>query len=177
MLTLNEILALSSVQQGDGLDQIPRVPGVYAIVNRYTRRVYVGCGESIRGRCYSHLRAMKQALVPNGRMRRDLQLYGLEHFFSVALECGDALEANGGKSCLGAREYAWIVHLDAHREMTGYNLYLGSEFTKGAKLRDRERKLLRRCRGYTLLDGVDINDPIPDILLDHWVREPLVTKR
>ncbi len=174
-MTLQELIALRSVQAGHGLDNIPRLPGIYVVINRFTGRGYVGSAKNLRARCPGHINSLRRGYSASGRIRRDLMLYGAEHFDCVVLETFPTLEAAGDTEGLRASENEWIEKLGTHRESTGYNSMLHREWTKGAALRDRERKLSRRNRYF--LDGVDIYDPISDVLLDSWTRDPRVTER
>lgn len=176
-MTLQELFDCRSIQTGNGLDAVPRAPGIYAVVNRLTRRAYVGNARNLKMRCYGHLNGFKRGQTIHGLIRRDLELHGPEHFACVALQAFASLEEAGGDHGLAVCENEWIVQLGTHRETVGYNAMLYREWTKGASLRDRERKLLRRKRSYVLLDGVDLYDPIADVLLDSWTRDPRVTER
>lgn len=176
-MTLQELIALRSVQTGDGLDSTPRLPGIYVVINRLTGRGYVGSAQNLRARCRGHLSTLRRGYTTNGLMRRDLQLHGAEHFDCVVLETFPSLEAAGGKEGLVISENEWIVRLGTHRESLGYNALLYGQWTKGASLRDRERKLKHNDRSYCLLHSVDLYDPIADVLLDSWTREPRVTER
>lgn len=176
-MILQELFDCHSIQTENGLDAVPRAPGIYAVVNRLTRRAYVGNARNLWVRCYGHLNGFKRGQTGNGLIRRDLELHGPEHFACVTLEAFSSLHEAGGAQGLAVSENEWIVRLGTHRETVGYNAMLYREWTKGASFRDRERKLLRRRRNYVLLDGVDLYDPIADVLLDSWTRDPRVTER
>lgn len=165
-----------AAQQGNGLDTISALPGIYAVFNRHTGRTYVGSAINLLARCRGHISGLKRGLTLSGPMRRDLQLYGTAHFVCIALETFASLEEAGGQDGLGYSEVVWIRRLGTYREDVGYNSMLGVEWTKGARLRDRERKLIRSSR-YFLLAGVDLYDPIESVLLQTWAPEPRVTER
>lgn len=169
-MTLDELFNLPSILSGNGLIFIPRLPGVYAVINRHTKRAYVGSAINMRSRCSAHLSGLKRNDVTNGAIRRDLQKFGLEHFACVALDVFSSMEEAGGDYGLGAREFQRIRELGTHIEINGYNSQVGCEWSKPASFRDRERKLIRG-RSYTLLDGVDLYDPISEILLNGWLRD------
>lgn len=169
-MTLTEIFCLPHIQANNGLAMIPKLPGVYALVNRHTKRAYVGSANNLRKRCSEHIRGLKSGIATNGVIRRDLRKYGYEHFACVALDTFASLEEAGHDYGLGAREVARIEELGTYHENIGYNSIVGCEWSKGACFRDRERKLIRGG-SYFLLDGVDLYDPISDILLNSWMRD------
>ena len=166
----HELLNMCGALHGDGRDSIPPLPGVYALVNRMTHRVYVGSAWNLRQRCHGHMSGLRRGQA-NGLIRRDLHLHGGEHFVCIVLESFASDADAGGPYGLGACENAWILRLDAHLEQTGYNSMIYNDWTKGASFRDRERKLLR-WRSYELLDDVDLYDPISEVLLGSWTRDP-----
>jgi len=176
-MTLQEFITTHGVESGDGLSSIPPLPGIYLVFNRLTGRGYVGSALNLRARCSGHISGLKRGQTNNGLLRRDLEKYGPEHFACFALETFPTKEAAGGRRALVHLENSWILELGTDRESVGYNAMVNGEWTKGATLRDRERKLMRRRPGYYLLDGVDLYDPIADILLDSWTREPRLFER
>lgn len=177
-MNLEEVFVLSDAVRCDGgLSAVPKLPGVYEVVNRLTRRVYVGSSANLRIRCGAHIGGLMRGQTYNGLIGRDLALYGPDWFVCIALETFSSNAEAGGKRGLSKREDDWIAHLGTHQESVGYNAMHKRVWTKGASLRDRERKLLRRRRSYVLLDGVDLYDPISDVLLNSWTREPRITER
>lgn len=175
-MTLSELFANCSVLQGDGLDTIPRLPGIYAVVNIHTRRVYVGSARNMLARCRSHIYGLRAGETSNGLIRRDLKLFGHTHFVCIALQNFSSELEPDFLWNLRATEYEWIFNLGTHHEAQGYNAMLYNEWTKGACLRDRERKLCRSS-SYYLLDGVDLYDPIMPTLLDSWTRDSRLCDR
>lgn len=170
-MTPLEFLSIRIKKSGDGLDDFPQGPGVYAVINRLTGRVYVGSAKRIYARCRGHINGLKRGETYSSLMRRDLVLNGAEHFTCVVLQVFDSIDQAGGMKGLGEFENDWIYRLGAYQESVGYNAKIFGVWTKAASLRDRERKLLRRSN-YALLDGVDLDDPIDDELAASWIPTP-----
>lgn len=177
-MTLKDLFDRCAVMQGNGLDAIPPLPGVYVILNMYTKRAYVGSARNTRTRCRSHINGIRMGLTYNGLLRRDLKLFGPFHFVCFVLESFSSESESDPDFLwnLRAAENEWIFNLGTHHEFQGYNAMLYNEWTKGACLRDRERKLCRSS-SYYLLDGIDLYDPINPIFLDSWTRDPRVCDR
>ncbi len=106
----------------------------------------------------------------NMRMRRDGDRHGPDRWTYFALAVIDATDVTNLARQLDQLEVFWVVQFQAHDEMHGYVSEAGHCRTRGARFRDRERKLLRPSSGkYELLPGIDINDPISTLLLSAWV--------
>lgn len=153
-----------------GIAQLPDGSGIYAMLNRVTRLVNVGQSENIRNRCVLHRNQLMAGTASNLRMRRDAVRYGGDVYFYFALELVGAPLTTNLKAVLNRRELWWVVQLQAHDERYGYVSEAGHCRTRGARFRDRERKLIRvNSRGYCLLPGVDLYDAIHPGLLASWV--------
>jgi hypothetical protein len=156
--------------QVTGISQLPVGAGIYGMLNRATRMLNVGQSENIRQRCVLHRNQLMAGTAPNLRMRRDADRYGGDVYFYFALELVGATLSTNLKAELNRRELWWVVQLQAHDERYGYVSEAGHCRTKGARFRDRERKLVRPGSDkYRFLVGVDIYDPIDVGLLDTWV--------
>lgn len=153
----------------DGIDLLPRKPGIYGMWNRATRLWNVGQSDNIYTRCLGHRSQIKAGAAANMRIRRDALLSGADSFFYLTLE----LVAEGSKTLqrdLKLLEVWWAVQLQAHDERYGYNAEAGGHRTPAARFRDRERKLMRRnSEKYQLLPGTDLYQPINPVLLSSWV--------
>lgn len=95
-----------------------RIPwaGVYAIENTITRRVYVGMSANVEKRLHEHAQDMKRGLTNHRRMRPDLKAHGFSSFHFVVLERTFEIQK------LDALELLWATRLQAHGELTGYNV-------------------------------------------------------
>jgi group I intron endonuclease len=176
-MTLQELIALHGDAPGAGLEAIPRVPGIYLVFNRLTGRGYVGSALNLRTRCQGHINGLKRGQTYNGLMRRDLEKHGPDGFACCVLETFPSTDETDRSKDLVWLENAWILELGTDRESVGYNALVNGEWTKGATFRDRERKLMRKLERYCLIKGVDLYDPIADILLNSWTREPRLFER
>ncbi len=160
----------------NGLDILPTKPGIYIIMNIVNRRCYVGSAEIVRKRCKGHYSQLKKGYSNSGVLRRDLQKHGAAAFVFICPQNFESIEEAYQHPGLGHYENDWILRLQSHIEGRGYNCFLGNRWTKGAALRDRERKLIR-YRSYYLLDGVDLYDPINEQLVESFYREPYISER
>lgn len=114
-----------------------------------------------------HCSDMADGLSNSGCLRRDMTLMGADSFciFPVAILPLDHTPAGYG---LGLLEQEWITLLRADEEGLGYNQISQGWWTHGARMRDTERKYIRRGH-YALLPGVDLYDPINRSMLATWV--------
>lgn len=104
------------------------------------------------------------------RMRRDAERFGADVYFYHALILLEVSENMNIDAELNMLEVRWAVQLQVHIEQYGYISSAGGYITRGARFRDRERKLMRpNSRKYQLLPGVDLYDPIHPALLAAWV--------
>lgn len=154
----------------DGIDLLPASPGLYCIMNRVNGRRYVGqASTNIYKRCLQHRSELRNGLSSNFLLRRDSVVHGGDAFFFFALRI-DAIAGSEKKSQLNKIEIWFAVQFRTHDERYGYSLEVGHHRTRGARFRDRERKLMRpNSEKYTLLPGVDMYDPIDSALLASWV--------
>ena len=153
----------------DGIELLPQAAGIYGMWNRATLMWNVGQSENIHARCLSHRFQMRAGNAGNQRIRRDVDRYGADSFFFMALELAASEVGVARVRELNRLEAWWVVQLKAHDERYGYNAEAGGLRTKGARFRDRERKLMRCSSGkYELLPGVNLYDPIDMTLLSTW---------
>jgi hypothetical protein len=155
----------------DGIELLPNHPGVYLILNTANGLRYVGCASrSIKRRALSHRNELRRCVPSNMLMRRDVKKHGVEAFIFLALETPPILDGVRGLHQLGRLETDWVTRMRSHDEQCGYNSESGHIRTPSALLRDTERRQLGLPRGYRLLPGVDLYDPIAPILSESWMR-------
>lgn len=155
------------ISWSDNLALMPKKPGVYVVMNRKNRRCYVGAAENLHVRASQHWTQIRQGTCGNMPLRRDVIKYGASNFFIFAVAVVENLEEAESFGGLAHMEWQWTLLFNAHDEATGYNCALVAGYTRAARFRDRERKMLR-YGGYVLLAGVDLYDPIDKQLLDTW---------
>lgn len=152
----------------DGWDQVTsQSAGVYVIMNWVNGRCYVGSSLKLRARMLQHCSDMADGLSNSGSLRRDMNHMGADSFwvFPVVMLSPDHPRLN---HALGILEQEWISHLQADEEALGYNQISNGWRTHGARMRDTERKYMRRGN-YALLPSVDLYDPINRSILATWV--------
>ena len=139
----------------DGMDLLPRTPGIYLILNRCTGRIYVGQSTSVRARCTQHRSELKAGTHTNHRMRLDAARHGSESFCFVPVSA--------------ASEAMAIAALGAADSTQGYNRTDGTRWTAETSLRRLETRLARRGR-YEFLPWVDQDLPLHAGLVGSWLR-------
>src|SRR5665647_93242 len=166
----SDIDAVFRTPPSDGINFLPKKAGIYAMLNRVTRMVNIGQARNLRWRCALHRSQLRAGTETNLRMRRDAKRYGADVYFYYVLEVLEIGPDTNVKRELNKLEIWWAVQLQAHDERYGYISEAGHHRTRGARFRDRERKLMRRnSEKYELLPGVDMYDPIDPVLLASWV--------
>lgn len=160
----------------NGINLLPLGPGIYIIINIVNRRCYVGYSINVRKRCQSHFSSFLRGYSTNGVFEKDFKIHGAAAFVFLCPQTFSAPDDNNLRRSLRSAEVDWILRLQSHIEGRGYNSSLGNRFAKGAKLRDRERKLLRH-NSYSLLNGVDLYDPINEKFVESYIREPYITEK
>lgn len=160
----------------NGIHLLPPKSGIYTIINIVNRRCYVGYAINVRKRCQTHLSLILQGRSNNGVLEREIKIHGAAAFAFLCPQTIESLDNTQLVRDLKSAEVDWILRLQSHIEGRGYNSIVGNQWTKGAKLRDRERKLIRH-KSYSLLDGVDLYDPISEKLVESYVREPYAWER
>ncbi len=154
----------------DGVNFLPESPGIYAMLNRVTRRLNIGQAVNVRRRCVLHRSQLRAGTCPNLRMRLDAERYGPDVYFYWVLELLEVDPETRIKSTLDKREIFWVRELGAHDERYGYVSEAGHCRTRGARFRDREQKLMRwNSDKYELLPEVQLYDPINALLLATWI--------
>ena len=162
--------AIFSSPLDNGIDLLPRAAGVYGMWNRATRMWNVGQSADVHKRCLGHAKQLQARKASNHRIQRDIDRHGADAFFYMVLELAIETDPKTRQRELNQLEIWWVVQLRAHDERFGYNADAGGLRTRGARFRDRERKLMRLNSGkYELLPGVDPYDPIKPELLASWI--------
>jgi len=154
----------------DGVDFLPKGPGIYCMLNRVTRLVNIGQSKKIRQRCQLHRSQIRAGIASNLRIRRDVEKYGADLFFYFALKEVVVKPGENLTHKLDGCELWWVRQFQACDERYGYNAEAGHCRTVGSKFRDREKKLMRyNSDKYCLLPGVDLYDSIDHALLASWL--------
>lgn len=154
----------------DGIDQLAAKPGIYAVLNRVTRKMNVGQSMNMKHRCVLHRSQIRAGGAANMRMRLDTERNGDDCWFYFALQELETAKGRNVSRELDLREIWWAIQLQVHDEDFGYLSEAGHCRTLGAKFRDRERKLMRpNSEKYQLLPGIHVNDPISRVLLSAWI--------
>lgn len=153
----------------DGVEFLPKVPGIYAIYDRSRRKFYVGAArDSIYKRGLDHRRAFRARNHPNPRMNRIVKEGHALDFFIFVLQKfpndGDVM----WKYRLNLLELIWAIELRAVDEEGGYNQEAGHVRTPSWRLRECELRLGPNRFAY--LPGVHPQDAIRTVLVDSWVR-------
>lgn len=153
----------------DGINFLPCESGIYCIINRNNGKRYVGQAKDIYRRCLQHRSELRRGAPSNMLLRRDVTLHGPGAFFFFALRI-DFIADSSKAHVLNKIEIWFASQLSTHDERLGYNMEAGHHRSRAARLRDRERKLMRsNSQKYQLLPGVDMYDPIHPDLLSTWV--------
>lgn len=152
----------------DGINYLPATPGIYVIMNRITKRCYVGMATNLRTRCSLHKNSFLNGTSYNMLLRRDAAIHGGDAYFFFATVKFDSIEHAEKSGGLEGYEIQQMLLFCSHNEEHGFNCKIGGAWTRAARLRDRERKLMRR-NNYILLDGVDLYDPIDKHVLETWL--------
>ena len=153
----------------DCIDHLPRMPGIYCILNRFTGRRWVGLTKrSMNDRARAHRQTFTTPHTAPAAMVGDLLRYGPASMIFLSLEVHDA-DSPRLATTLRDRELWWARELLALDQHQGYNLEAGGLRSPASRFRDHERKLLRAGRPtYQLLPGIDSKAPIGDALLATW---------
>lgn len=154
----------------DGIDFLPRCPGVYCIENRVNGKRYVGLATvDVHWRCVLHRTELRNGNSANMLLRRDVAVYGADPFFFFALHIAGS-DGHVKLNDLEGAELWFMIQFRSHDEHHGYNFEAVHQRTRAARFRDRERKLMRRNSGkYALLPGVREYDAINPELLSSWI--------
>lgn len=127
---------------------------IYKIENLINNKKYIGYTENYKSRMSQHISGLKNNRHENRLLQNDVTLYGIDAFTFVAIACAT------NKYDAKRLEHLIILEFGTLHRDYGYNksTYLG--WSPEGKLRDCERKLLRKRYRYELLPGVDLDDPI-----------------
>ena len=154
----------------DGIDLLPRCPGIYAIENRINGKRYVGLATvDVHWRCVLHRTELRRGTPANMLLRREVAIHGADAFFFFALHIAEGDDRLKPADLEGA-ELWFMIQFRSHDERFGYNFEAVHQRTRAARFRDRERKLMRRnSLKYAFLPGVSEFDLINRELVGSWV--------
>lgn len=138
---------------GNGLRALPDLPGIYCVMNRVTRRCYIGKAKKIRTRCNGHWSALRTRMDLNRDFRKEVEDYGLDAFFFFTLRVFNSVAEADQAGGLDNIEDDFILLFDAHTEKGGYNRMVGGRWTPEARARNSEQKRRRNRRMGELGDG------------------------
>lgn len=128
---------------GNGLRALPNLPGIYCVMNRVTRRCYIGKAEKIRTRCNGHWNALRTRMDLNSDFRKEVEDYGVDAFFFFTLRVFNSVAEADQAGGLSNIEDDFILLFDAHTEKGGYNRMVGGRWTPEARARNSEQKRRR----------------------------------
>lgn len=164
-----------------GLNDLPKVPGIYAIYDRANRKFYIGWARrSIYRRCRKHYGQIMRGVPESPLMRGVLERGGtIDPFFFVLepIPYDPALGNVRFTFLLNRREAFFSRQFRAFDEECGYMLRAGGLDTPSKRLRKWE-EFVSGCRwfgdewepGFQYLEGVNSEDPIRSVLVDSWIR-------
>lgn len=104
--------------------------GIYAIINKYNGKYYIGMSSKLNKRETFHFWSLKNNRHVNRHLQRAFNLYGEESFVFEVLEYCKVKE-------LKEKEVHYINFFDAMNN--GYNLTLGGEGTLGYQFTDEQK--------------------------------------
>jgi group I intron endonuclease len=103
---------------------------VYFLVNRVSKRIYVGRSCHLRERLRQHFSALESNRHNNRLLQDDFNTYGRDSFFVKNIEYDSCLTGSG-------IEGKWILRLLAYKEEYGYNTKDPYVSHRGEKTTDR----------------------------------------
>lgn len=165
-------LGFYSQPLSDGVEFLPKTPGIYALYDRVHRKFYVGAAEdSMYKRACDHRRALRQRRHPNRLLNQMLQGDGeVDCFFFVLQEVPlEGPRTWAWKTALWRLELWWAINLRAVDEEGGYNQEAGHVRTPSWRLRD-QMNFLCRSGQLSLLGHVPDELPIRPSLAHSWTR-------
>ena len=173
---MQEIVRVSDCD--GGLSEIPEEPGIYCVINLITGKCYVGLAcPNMRKRCKSHNWQLRAGNSSNWLLDQAAAEVPPNSFYFIALRKFSHIPKRGKWDWeLLAIEHGLATLFQAVDERYGYNLMSGSVRTRASRFRERERKLLRTGRGYSLLPSTQICDQINHLLLESWEPTPRRTE-
>lgn len=116
-------------------DDIPEVPGIYAIINAVNGKLYVGQAKNL------HVRAVLENHAHNKPLQDSYNKYGIDNHYVTILEYCELKD-------LDSREIHWISELHSFvrdPSCNGYNLTLGGGGTLGHTHSDEVKQRLSKA--------------------------------
>lgn len=156
--TMNEIIYHSLTTQEIAL--IPRIAGIYCLLNTRSGRRYVGESTNLHKRLEVHRRQIARGHSDNRGLRHDVATAGFRYTDFVFAILGFAENVSGR---LAAQN--WYIDLFcASDSRFGYNDTQGDGRSLEARQRDQEQKFARR-RKFEFLDDADLTGPMNPLYL------------
>jgi len=126
---------------------------IYIIINLNAGKQYVGRTRNLDSRYSGHVSRLRAGKHENPDLQRDWDRDGEHNFIwlDVLLRAGDIRLKDVEDLLMGL--------LDTIDPLHGYNRMTNSGWSPHTRLRDLERKLMRRKK-FELIPGVSLDDPI-----------------
>jgi group I intron endonuclease len=125
------------------LPKIPnmlRIAGIYKIVCKITKKVYVGSAKNLQRRWLTHIRQLNNKIHHSIYLQRAWNKYGEANFVFEILEVVE----NPTKKKLEAREQIWMDKLQCYDFKYGFNTLHKAGSNLGRKATLKTRKLLSK---------------------------------
>src|SRR5262249_11226327 len=132
---------------------------LYLVLNLAARKAYVGRTKDLRTRFIAHRSALRDGKHPNTQLQNDWNQYGEANFIwlDVAVRAGTI----SGREL----EDLLIELLESMKTSSGYNQMTSAGWSRQARLRSVEQKLIR-SRKFQMLEGIRSTDPMKDWYVD-----------
>jgi group I intron endonuclease len=126
-----------------------RASGVYAILNLFDGKIYIGSAKYIKSRFGWHHRALENNKHHNILLKRAWDKYGEDSFIFFVIEVTDDLLV---------REQYWMDRFSSYHPDSGYNLYPVAGSPANVKLtEEHKRKIGEAVRGRKLSEETKAN--------------------
>ncbi|NRG46186.1 GIY-YIG nuclease family protein [Bacillus sp. CRN 9] len=121
--------------------------GIYAIINIFTLKIYVGSGTSIISRIKNHRKDLRNNRHKNVYLQRAFNKWGEKSFFVIVLEVFEGFDKFNPqhRQELLDKETKWIEITRASERNFGYNIHQNARANRGFKLpKERVEKMKKR---------------------------------
>lgn len=110
------------------VNDIPKSPGVYIIINMINGKAYIGQSINMNIRCRGHLNSLRNKVHKNKHLQAAWNKYGEDFFIFDSLEFGQI-------SNLDIKENGWLGLLKTWDRYRGYNI---ERYARGTGPRSQE---------------------------------------